>query len=144
MIPFRDSSVQTVFRAYPGPVRKPLLALRALIFELADETEGCGQIRECLKWGQPAYLTENPKSGTTIRIDAGRDNPNVYAIFFHCQTRMIATLRDLYEDELIFDGNRAIRMTADNPPPEEIIRHCLAMALTYHLKPHRGLKAMRA
>ena len=138
MIPFRDSTVQSVFCAYPAPVRDPLLALRALIFETAEETEGCGQILECLKWGQPAYLTEKPKSGTTIRIDAAKDIPNEYAIFFHCQTRMIATLRDLYEDELVFDGNRAIRMTVDNPPPNEIIRHCLAMALTYHLKPrHR-------
>ena len=135
MIPFLDSSVQSVFRAYPESIRAPLLDLRELIFRTAEQTEGCGQVRECLKWGQPAYLTEKPKSGTTIRIDAARDRPNSYAIFFHCQTRMIVTLRDLYEGELVFDGNRAIRMTTDKPPPEEIIKHCLAMALTYHLKP---------
>ena len=134
VIPFVDSSVQSVFRAYPAPVRAPLLALRELIFVTAEQTEGCGQVRECLKWGQPAYLTENPKSGTTIRIDAAGDRQNSYAIFFHCQTRMIATFRDFYEDELVFDGNRAIRITAENPPPEEIIKHCLAMALTYRLK----------
>ena len=141
MIPFPDSSVRSVFRAYPASVRAPLLSLRELIFETAEQTEGCDQVRECLKWGQPAYLTESPKSGTTIRIDAEKDTPNGYAIYFHCQTRMIGTLRDLFEDKLVFDGNRAIRMTADSPPPEEIIRHCLAMALTYHLKANRRLKA---
>ena len=135
MIPFQDETVQSVFEAYEPSVREPLLALRELIFETAEQTDRCGRVLECLKWGQPAYLTENPKSGTTIRIDAIKNVPNGYGIYFHCQTRLISTLRDQYENMLAFDGNRAIRLAADNPPSDEIIKHCLAMALTYHLKP---------
>ncbi len=135
MTPFQDKSVQSIFEAYADEVRAPLMALRELIFETAEQTGGCGQIVECLKWGQPAYLTEKPKSGTTIRIDAVRDDPTSYAIYFHCQTRMIPILRDIYENELAFEGNRAIRMSAKHQLPEPVIRHCLAMALTYHLKP---------
>ena len=135
MNPFQDPDVQSVFDAYGDDVRPHLLALRELIFATATRTERCGDVVECLKWGQPAYLTQNPKSGTTIRIDAAKSDPADYAIYFHCQKRMISTLRNLYEDRLVFDGNRAIRLTAADPPPDDVIRHSIAMALTYHLKP---------
>ena len=129
---FDDPAVAAVFEAYPERLRGPLLALRRLIFETAAETEGVGQLVETLKWGQPAYLTERPRTGSTIRIDALKDRPDGYALFVHCQSRLVPSYRERYGDVLSFDGTRAILLSADESPPEAILRHCIALALTYH------------
>jgi hypothetical protein len=49
-----------------------------------------------LKWGQPAYLTGKPKTGSTIRIDAFGGRDERYAMFFHCQSRLAESFRVLY------------------------------------------------
>src|SRR5438445_2223082 len=90
---FADPAVEAVFRAYPDGVRKRLLALRRLIFDTAVATIGVGRIEETLKWGQPSYLTVNPRSGSTIRID--QVPPGGYALYVHCQTNLVATFREL-------------------------------------------------
>ena len=42
-------------------------ALRSLLVEVAEDL--CvGPLTETLKWGEPAYLTEVTKAGTTVRI----------------------------------------------------------------------------
>ena len=137
MTPFKDPNVGAVFDAHAPGVRKRSLALRELVFRTAAETEGCGTVIECLKWGQPAYLTERSKSGTAIPIDAVKDDSEACGIFAHCQTRLIPMLRDIYEGELDFEGNRAIRFAADRPPPEAIVKHCLTLALTYRVQKRR-------
>ena len=38
-----------------------------------------------------------------------------------------------YGDVLALEGNRAVVLTAGQRAPEEVLRHCIAMALTYHL-----------
>ena len=63
---FRDARVAAVFDGYPPALRARLLMLRTLIFDCAAATDGVGNLVETLKWGQPAYLTERPRSGTTI------------------------------------------------------------------------------
>ena len=127
--PFADPAVEAIFQAYPGAVRKRLLALRRLILDTAENTAGIGRIEETLKWGQPSYLT-NPKSGSTIRID--QVPPGGYALYVHCQTNLVATFRELYPTELAYGGNRSILLDADRDPPEAVLRHCIALALTYH------------
>ena len=54
---FADKDVEAVFSGYPETLRRRLMALRALIFETAQSTEGVGALEETLKWGQPSYLT---------------------------------------------------------------------------------------
>ena len=39
---FQNFAVAMVFESYPGPARRKLLALRALIFKTAAEIEGVG------------------------------------------------------------------------------------------------------
>ena len=70
--PFTDPHVETLFGGYPAPLRTGLMRLRELIFDVAAETDGVGELQETLKWGQPAYLTTETKSGSTIRIDDTR------------------------------------------------------------------------
>ena len=127
-----DSAVSATFEAYPKPVRAKLLALRKLILDTAKTTKGVGIIEEALRWGQPSYLTSESKSGSTIRIDQVKSVPGQYAVFFHCQTNLVATFRELYPD-LKYSGNRAILLDARDKLPEAELRHCVGLALTYHL-----------
>jgi hypothetical protein len=129
---FADPNVAAVFKGYPKAVRDRLMNLRALIFETAASTDGVGALNETLKWGQPSYLTAETKSGTTVRIDAIKDDPGRYALYVHCQTNLVDTFRDLYPDELRCEGNRAVLFDVDEDPPQEPLRHCIGLALTYH------------
>src|ERR1700720_2473107 len=101
---FSDPAVDAVFNAYPRPIKAKLLALRRLIFDTAKTTEGVGVLEEALKWGQPSYLTPETKSGSPIRIDQVKPADNQYAVYFHCQTDLVETFRQLYPD-LSFGGN---------------------------------------
>ena len=132
--PFADPAVKAVFDAYPPLVRKALLQLRSMIFATAAETKGVGALTECLKWKQPAYLTRQSKSGSTIRIDAVRAQGDAYAAYFHCQTDLVARFRELYPTVFSFEGNRALHFKLGKPVPESQLRHCIALALTYHLR----------
>ena len=133
----RTPDVEAVFAAYPAKVNVKLRALRQLIFDTAAVTDGVGPLKETLKWGQPSYLTAESKSGSTIRIDRLKDDDGRYAMYFHCQTNLIATFRELYADDLTFDGNRAILFDAKDRIPLRILRHCVSLALTYHLNRSR-------
>ena len=132
------AAVEAVFKAYPQPARAKLLALRRLILDTARTTEGVGRIDEALKWGQPSYLTPETKSGSTVRID--HVDGKQYAIYFHCQTDLVETFRELYP-RLRYGGNRCILLDAEEKLPEQELRHCVALALTYHLKKRNTTRA---
>jgi hypothetical protein len=134
--PFTNAGVQAVFDAYPEPARSRLLALRALILATAAATEGVGPLEETLRWGQPSYLTPKTKAGSTVRIDAM--NGGGSAMYFHCQTNLVDTFRAHYGDVLRFAGNRAIEFVDGEPLPEDALRHCVALALTYHRRKRAG------
>src|SRR6266699_2827503 len=137
---FSDPAVGAVFSAYPRPIKAKLLALRRLIFDTAKSTKGVGALEETLKWGQVSYLTSETKSGSTIRIDRVKSAANQYAVYFHCQTDLVSTFRELYP-ELTYGGNRSILLDAADELPEEALRHCVALALTYHLNKRRVARA---
>ncbi len=129
-----DQDVRAVFDSYPEETREKLLILRRLIFETAAETQGVGSLEETLKWGQPSYLTSATKAGSTIRIDRTRSDAGHYAMYFHCQTNLVETFRDLYPDAFTYEGNRSILFEPDGDLPMAELRHCISMALTYHLR----------
>ena len=130
-------AVDAVFSAYPRPIQAKLLALRRLIFDTADTTEGVGALEETLKWGQPSYLTAESKSGSTVRIDQVKAEAGRYAVYFHCQTNLVETFRELYPD-LRYGGNRSILLDAGEKLPEKALRHCIALALTYHARKRKA------
>jgi hypothetical protein len=136
-----DPAVDAVFSAYPEPLKARLLALRRLILDTAKKTEGVGTLKETLKWGQPSYLTTNTKSGSTIRIDRVKASADQYALYFHCQTDLVATFRELYPKQLTYAGNRAIILNADDDIPEAALRHCVRLALTYHLRRRKSSRS---
>ena len=54
--------------AIDAPYRPAIMALHDLILDVAAKTPAIGPIEETLKWGQPAFLPNTTKSGTTIRL----------------------------------------------------------------------------
>lgn len=131
---FADPRVAATFKAYPPEVRARLMALRETIFEVAAATPGVGKLTETLKWGQPSYLTEETRSGTTVRIDRLKGGTGGYAVYFHCQSGLVARFRELYPDAFAYDGKRAITFGPDDRLPLGELKHCLALALTHHLR----------
>lgn len=127
-----DPTVARVFAAYPRSVRVKLLALRALIFAVARRTPEAGALRESLKWGQPSYATEATGSGSPLRIDALRAVPGGYALYFHCQTTLVDSIRRKFGDRFRYEGNRALHFAAAERLPRVELGECIAMALTYH------------
>jgi hypothetical protein len=119
--------LDAVFGAYSPAVRARLERLRRLVLETAAKMDGVGEIEEALRWGQLSFLS---RGGSTIRVGAVNNDPRLVAMFFICHTDLIATFRELYP-ELDYDGNRAILIGVRGRLPEDALRHCISLALTY-------------
>lgn len=141
--PKTEDAVAALLDSYPAATRDGLRRLRRLILETAAGTGGVGRIEETLKWGQPSYLTPETGSGSTIRIDAVKGDPGRYAIYFHCQTDLVETFRRLYPRHFSFEGNRALHFRAGDELPEAELKHCIALALTYHSRRGKGATAAK-
>jgi hypothetical protein len=126
--------VAKTFDSYPPGVRKKLMALRALIIEVAAQTAGVGPLEESLKWGEPAFVTAASKSGSTIRIAWKKTKPNQYAMYFNCQTTLVDSFKTMFPTTFKFEGNRALVFDEREDVSIEALRICVEMALTYHAK----------
>jgi hypothetical protein len=131
---FASDAIAQVFDAYPRHVRDRLLDIRQLVFDVAAAIPGVGDIEETLKWGQPSYLTTQTKSGSLIRIDQLKKRADGYGVYFHCQTTLVDTFREMYRDVFTFDGNRCILFSTDDAVPINALSDCIALALTYRLR----------
>lgn len=129
---FENAAVKKVFETYPIAARVPLLRLRQLIFATASATVGVGEIEETLKWGEPAYLTTASKSGSTIRIAWNKKSPNQFGLYFNCKSNLLDTFRSLFPHQVQFEADRAIIFALTDELPEDILRICIGIALTYH------------
>ena len=126
------ANVAAVFAAFPDAAQPGCRALRDLIFAVAAETPQAGPIAEELRWGQPAYLTPQTGSGTTIRI--GVPKSGGFALFLHCRTSLIEDFRPLAPEGTRFDGTRAVLFDDDDSPDRDALALLIRAALTYHLR----------
>ncbi len=126
--------VEQKFNKYPEHIRPLMEELRSLIFKIAKQTTGVGELEETLKWGEPAYLTSKTKSGTTVRIDWKPKHPEQIGLYVSCQSTLVGTWRTMFRDVLQFEGNRAIILPTDKPFPVSPLSVCIKMALRYHLE----------
>ncbi len=124
------------FENYPNFIRKKMYSLRALVIQTAKEIESLDILEETLKWGEPSYITKN---GSTIRMDWKDSKPDQYAMYFHCQTKLIATFKELYKEEFKFEGNRAIVFSNKDKISKNELKHCISIALNYHKVKHLPL-----
>ena len=130
---FADRAVAAVFRGYPASLRRKLMALRELIFDVAGTTDGVGPLTESLQWGQPSYLTQESGSGSTVRIDRLKKGDG-YAIYFHCQSGLVDEFRRVYPAAFRYEGKRAILFDESGRVPVLALRHCIGLALTHHAR----------
>lgn len=107
-----------------------MLRVRGLIFQTARDTDGVGLLTETLKWGQPSYLTQATKSGTTIRL--GTRKTGGWGLYVHCQTSVMTDFRNVMSDAFTFDGNRGVLFDEREIPDENALRMLIHSALTYH------------
>lgn len=128
---FEHPGVAAAFDAFPPGARDRLMQVRRLIFEVAAQTDRVGRISETLKWGQPAYLTPDTKSGSTLRL--GVPKGGGAAIFAHCQTSIISDFDALFPGAFRLDGNRAVLLPEDGALPVAPLRMLIRSGLTYHL-----------
>ena len=140
---FSDSAVAEVFATYAPAPRKKLIELRDIIYQVAATTEGVGTLGEALRWQQPSYLTPETDSGSTIRIDAVKGQPDRYAMYFHCQTGLVDHFKQIYPNTFKYEGNRAMIFNVADELPQDELRHCVSLALTYHLRKVSKSKARK-
>ena len=136
MSKIENPEVARVFAGYPEPMRKKMMRLRQLVLDTASETEGVDKLEETLKWGEPSYLT---KGGSTLRMDWKDRALHEYAMYFNCNTSLVNTFKELYEDVFTFVGNRAIVFGETDGLPMDELEHCISLALRYHRLKHLPL-----
>jgi hypothetical protein len=131
---FINYEVGALFATYSEEVRNKLLAIRKLIFDIANEHEKIGEIVETIKWEVPSYLTVKPKSGITIRLDPCSSKIEKFGIYGHCQSSFIEQCKSVFGNLFEYDGKRGILLNVNDDIPEEELRHVIYLALTYHLR----------
>lgn len=130
-----NPAVQAKFETYPENARRQLESVRQLILTIAAE-DALGDVEEVLKWGEASYLV---KGGTTIRIDWKAKDPDAIKVFFHCQTRLIETFKEIYLSEFEYEGKRAIVIPLSMNIEQSPLGHCIELALKYHRLKHLPL-----
>jgi hypothetical protein len=125
--------VKLAFDALPAPVRRRLLEVRKLIFAAARADDAVGRLTETLKWAEPAYLTEQSGSGSTIRLGRVKDSEAHAAVLFNCKTTLIETFRERFPHQFEYRQNRALLLPVAGALAKQPLGVCLSLALTYHL-----------
>ena len=125
------SLIQAKLNSFPQSARSVFQRVRSLIFEVA-QSESLGEVSETIKWNQLSYVT---RKGSAIRVDWLIDAPEELRIYFHCQTSLVETFRELY-GEFSFEGNRVLVLALDEELPIEPLRACFSLALRYHRIKH--------
>ena len=130
-----NPDIQTKFESYPKDARRQLECVRKLILKIAAENE-LGDVEETLKWGEASFYV---KGGSAVRLDWKPKNPSVIKVFFHCQTRLVETFKEIYRNEFEYEGKRAIVIPLHANIEQVSLGHCIGLALKYHSIKHLPL-----
>lgn len=126
--PAMPAPVAAAYDGFPDAPRRALLAARAEVYAAASDDARIGPLTETLKWGEPAYLTDATKSGSTIRLALLGGAP---AMFVNCRTTLVGEVGDRCGGAFRYAGRRGILLAG---APAEAVRHAAWLALTYHLR----------
>ncbi len=136
----QTKDVDAKFDSYPIEWQPKMRYLRKLVFETAKEL-GITTLEETLKWGEPSYIA--PK-GSTLRMDWKAKNPNQYAMYFKCTSKLVVSFKEVFKDTFKYENHRAILFSMNDTIPNKELKKCIAAALQYHLikeEPLLGLKS---
>lgn len=126
--------VAAAYDAYPEKYRNRLLVIRKLILDVADQHPEIGKLEETLKWGEPSYLPKKKNIGSTVRLNWRPAYGEKVGLFVMCSTPLISEFKTHYPDELEFEGKRCVWVPLKGALQVEPLKHCIALALTYHLR----------
>ncbi|WP_191601515.1 DUF1801 domain-containing protein [Marinomonas algicola] len=129
-----ELQIKQKFETYPEAVAPVLSQLREVILTVAKEE--CIDVSETIKWGEPSYIA---KQGSTIRFDWKAKHPDQYALYFNCRSKLVETFKELYPNELVYEGNRAVLFRLDEAVPWPVLKHCISLSLRYHQIKHLPL-----
>jgi hypothetical protein len=79
------------------------------------------------------------KRGSAIRIDWKAKDPDNIKVYFHCQSKLVETLKEIYRDDLKYEGKRAIVIPLHSQIEKGPLSHCIGLALKYHSVKHLPL-----
>lgn len=128
-----DAAVQAAFAAMSKRAGNVLLQVRERILAQSAANAAIGPVTETLKWGQPSYLTDQTKAGSTLRLGATKKDKEP-AIFVHCQSGLAEEIRDLYGHTLSVPDKRHIVLPDTIEDHTDALDHIIALILTYHAR----------
>lgn len=129
-----EPQVRAVFENYPPAAQKKMLQIRRWVLQCAQSIGQ--QVEETLKWGQPSYRCNK---GSPVRLGVREEPELTLCLYFHCQSTLVETFRELYGQELTFEGKRAILLPARQKLPVTVVKDCITLALEYHQRKHLPL-----
>lgn len=132
MRPKPSDEVAAAFAALPREHQDGLRQLRELILDVANEV-GAAPVHEALRWGQPSYLSTQPRLSTPVRLGSSRDRKH-FALLFHCQSTVLSEFQAMFPDDFRYEGNRAILFRPGEELQPEKLRLCIGHALNYRPK----------
>jgi len=121
--------VAQVIEHYPKPAKTVFNDVREIVMSAAKESGGLENTTETLKWGEPSYLADG---GSTVRMKWSDKEPDQFSLYFNCNSILVETFKELYQDEFKYDGNRAISFPLKGKIPESALKHCISMSMQYH------------
>jgi len=122
-----NMEVLDLLNTYPEGAKKKLLELRTLVINTAEKLN-VPKLLETTKWGEASYVA---KGGSTIRMDWKSKTPGKCYLFFICSTQLVSTFRFVFDDQLKFEGDRAIVLDLNETLPSKELTKCIEAALTY-------------
>jgi len=128
--PFSNKNVKQVFNSYPEEVRRKLFEIRDIIFSTALKMN-IGEVEETLKWGEPSYILKESNDGSTIRIAWKKKNKNQFGFYVNCKTSLISMYKEIFGDQLNYEGNRALIFKTSEKLPKRKLKKCIAIAFNY-------------
>lgn len=125
--------LQNVLNAWPKDAQTHFHELREIVHDTATANPLVGPLHETLKWGEPSFLTDKSRSGTTLRICWKAKTPDEIGLFVICRTDMLEQVRALFPDAFRYEGTRAAYLPLSQPIPVDAVSYLVSRAQTYHL-----------
>lgn len=130
-----EALIREKYDSFPADIQPSLLQLRELIISVAKEYD-LDSVEESLKWGELSFCV---KGGSAIRIGWREKSPDKCFVFFHCQTSLIETFKEIYGELFAYESKRAIILDRSKMESVKELKHCLGLALEYHKLKHLPL-----
>ena len=131
--PPAHSDIKATLAHWPRSARQQFDTIRDIVFTVAVRAD-VGLLIEALKWGQPAWLPERKRIGSTLRCAWGSSRPDQISLYLNCNTTLVETMRTIYPDAFEYEGRRGLHMPLAKELPLDAIDHCALLTLTYHRK----------